>query len=303
MYPVNGNGIPRLYVIRADGEKLFAGIGSLSGDKLPLMMLASLRQAGRSFNESDAKSLSDAVSRAQTQLEGGNLLAAAVSLSVVTGFGSPDDLQSFAKPALEAGEAYEQLVAELEKRAKAAQSNLATQSGLGAADQLDPLDDLIALFETEEAYRLFPKLKSKAATWTRSIRQDSNVRDLADQAEALVKARVLAAAINPRQRNRAPTTYSSIIRRFPGTAIDEIARKELAVIDPDAKVLQMDAAAQTSKPEFRQWTSSDGKFTTTAKLLQQNREKVQLQTKDGRKIDVNISSLSDQDREYLKSNP
>ena len=45
-YPIDGRGIPRIYVVRADGEMLYGAVGSLPGDELPQMLLATLKQSG-----------------------------------------------------------------------------------------------------------------------------------------------------------------------------------------------------------------------------------------------------------------
>lgn len=300
MYPVDGNGIPRLYVVRADGEKLYAAVGSLSGDKLPQMMLATLRQAGRSFSDAESAMLDNSVATAKSMLDESNVLAAAVALSAANNLGSIDNLASYAKPAIGAGELYEQLQAEIDKKIEAAESDLSVTS-----TDSDPLDAIVAIYEAEAAYKLFPKLKSKAATLTRDLKKQTSYGDAPSQADALVKARILKSSPNPRMKSRAPAAYTSVIRRFPGTRIDELARAELAELQPDAKVLQskpeMIQADSKSTVEFRRWTAKSGNFSTTAKYLQQKSGKVQLQTEDGKKIVVDIAALSDEDQAYLKA--
>ncbi|MEM8665990.1 MAG: SHD1 domain-containing protein [Planctomycetota bacterium] len=296
LYPIEGGGIPRLYVIRADGEKLFAGIGSLPGDKLPLMMTATLRQAGRSFNDADAVFLEQLVEKSQASLADEKLLEAAITLSAMTKIGSPDKLGSYAKPAIEAAELYEQLVARLEQNAEAAESSLDETS-----DATDPLESLITLYEVENALKLFPSLKAKAGELGRTLNQLSSLGESTTQAESLVKARVFAAQSNPRFQSRAASAYTSVIRRFPGTRVDELAREELATIKPDAKILATDPESLASMPELRQWSARVGDFSIKARYLQQRDGKVQLQKEDGAKIVVDIAALSDSDQTYLKS--
>jgi hypothetical protein len=296
MYPIDGGGIPRLYVVRADGEKLYAAVGSLPGDQLPQMMLATLKQAGRAFSVADALLLEKAVSDTEAALDEGDALAASLALSAASKLGSPDELGSYAKTALRAGELYEQLLSEIDVQVKQAEDRL-TGSG-----NEDPLDPLLAICEAEASYRLFPKLKAKAGTVARDLKKQSLYEEPLAHAEGLVKARSLRSSPNPRIQRRASAAYLAVIRRFPGSRADELARAELAVIDPDAKILHASVGMDMRKstPSLRQWTARSGKFETTAKYVQQKEGKVQLIKEDGEKIVVDISVLSDEDQEYLR---
>jgi hypothetical protein len=296
MYPIDGGGIPRLYVVRADGEKLYAAVGSLPGDQLPQMMLATLKQAGRAFSLADAALLEKAVSDTQAALDNGDLLTASLALSAAGKLGSPDELGSYAKTALHAGELYEQLQSEIDTQLERANDQLV------GIESDDPLDSLLAICEAEASYQLFPKLRAKAGTITRDLNKQSRYEESLAQAEALVKARALRSSPNPRLQRRASAAYSAVIRRFPGSRADELARTELAVIDPDATILSTSVASAMaeSRPAFRQWTARSGGFKTTAKYLQQKQGKVQLAKEDGKKIVVDISVLSDEDQAYLR---
>lgn len=71
-YPVEGNGIPRLYVVRADGEQLYARVGSLRGDALPQMLFTTLQRAGRSFNDAETALLKSSVEAAEKAMAAKN---------------------------------------------------------------------------------------------------------------------------------------------------------------------------------------------------------------------------------------
>lgn len=53
--------------------------------------------------------------------------------------------------------------------------------------------------------------------------------------------------------------------------------------------------------ESREWSSAKGTYKVQAKYLSSDGEKVQLETDDGRKLDVEIAALSTTDQEYIKS--
>ena len=115
---MTGNGIPQLYVVRADGEQLYGGAGSLPGDALPQMLLAAMNRAGRSFNAEQAKFLQNQVNAASESLVAGNRLGAAVALAELGAMGGADNLQSFAAPATKASELYQELRTQIDQAVK-----------------------------------------------------------------------------------------------------------------------------------------------------------------------------------------
>ena len=298
-YPIDGSGIPRLYVIRSDGEMMYGAVGSLPGDKLPQMLLAALQRSGRAFSAAEAQMLQTAVADAQTALDNGDLLRASIALMPVTKFGSPDEIGSYASAAVEAGEVYQRLQAQIESSAEKAKARLDE----GDFDRV--LDSMLTLCEAEAAFKLFPKLKRQAADFTREYRTAESYSGLYVQSEALVRARSLRAVSSPRYQSRAVRAYSDVIRRFPGSGVERLAKEELKQLDPDAKIPE---AAEKPKPVtsppandgFRTWTARAGNFSTRAKYLQQKAGKVQLMKEDGTKIVVDIAVLSDQDQAFLR---
>jgi hypothetical protein len=59
--------------------------------------------------------------------------------------------------------------------------------------------------------------------------------------------------------------------------------------------------AKGDTSEFRQWASSDGKSTMDAKMIGKTRNSVRLERRDGKKITVPFSRLSDPDVDYVRS--
>ena len=295
---MTGNGIPQLYVVRADGEQIYGNAGSLSGDDLPRMLIASLQQSGRAFSPQELNVLHQALDIADAALQKNEILRAAVALSEVVKIGSPDDLGSYAKPALRAAEIYGRIKKEVDIQIEAARTEISSES----SEILMPA--LVRLHEGESIYTLFPKWKPEAVAVTRELKKNHLYPEKSEQAKSLVKARVLAASLTPRLRNRAKSAYATLIRRFPNSEIDSLARNELRAIDPDAKVLNMPLEMPVDTiTKFRTWSAKFGNFQVDAKFLQQKSGKVQLQKRDGTKIVVDVASLSESDRDYLLSQP
>ncbi len=294
---MTGNGIPQLYVVRADGEQIYGGAGSLNGDDLPTMLLASLKRAGRAFNQQEAEFLQRTVKASELALQSGDLLKTAVVLSEVGQLGPHDNLGSFAKPAVKAKELYIELKKQMDTKIAAASSELLD------SNSAKPLEPLLAIHEAEAISKLFPKWKSATSSVIREIKKQPQYTALAEQAEAIVRARAVAAALSPRIRNRAESLYTSVIRRFPKTDADTIARAELAAVAPHAKILSMppeDMKPGTTRAEgIRTWATQNGDFKTRAKYLRQKSGKVQLMKEDGETIVVDIAILSSDDQKYI----
>lgn len=296
-YPMTGNGIPQLYVVRADGEQIYGGAGSLRGDDLPTMLLASLKRSGRAFTSQEAEFLQRTVKASELALQSGDLLKTGVVFSEVGQLGPHDNLGSFAKPALKSKELYVELKKQIDARVAAAKSELLD------SNSAKPLDSLLTVYEAEAVAKLFPRWKSEASSITREIKKQTQYTAQAEQAEAIVRARVVAASLSPRIRNRAESLYTSVIRRFPETEADTLARAELATVAPNAKILSMspeEIKPSTSKAEgLRMWATQKGDFKTRAKYLRQKAGKVQLMKEDGETIVVDIAILSSNDQKYI----
>lgn len=294
---MTGNGIPQLYVVRADGEQIYGGAGALSGDDLPTMLLASLKRSGRAFTNQEAEFLQRTVQASELALQSGDLLKTGVVLAEIGQLGPHDNLGSFARPALKSKELY----LELKKR-------IDSKIAAGKAELLDtnaekPLKPLLAVYEAEAVAKLFPKWKITTSGLTRELKKQPQYTLQAEQAEAIVRARVVAASLSPRIRNRAESLYTSVIRRFPNTEADALARGELAAVVPNAKILSMqseDMKQSTKKSlTFRTWATQNGDFKTRAKYLHQKAGKVQLMREDGKTIVVDVAILSSDDQKYI----
>jgi len=299
-YPLDKRGIPQLYVVRADGELLYGDVGSLPGDTLLKMLDVTVGRAGRTFSNAEAAAAAKAVADARAAIESADVFSAAAALESLIPLGFPSELNSYAAWALEAEELYQQLQSE---------TAAAIESGrpdLFADDPQASFAAVLAFATAEAVYRSFPPLRSKAGALAREIARMDELDDRFDAAEALVKARAIAASTNDRIRRRAGSAYGAVIRRFPGTPADELARTEFAQIDPQARILQTGAADHIAtdqpdepKHEFRTWTAASGKFTTMARFVERRGDHVKLQKKNGKSIVVRVDQLSRADRKFL----
>lgn len=299
-YPMKGNSIPQLYVVRADGQQLYGGAGSLPGDALPQMLSASINLAGRVFNSDQARFLGQAVEAASEALAKEQLLNAGVLLSQLNSLGSPADLNSYAAPAMRSKEIFNELKIALDGQVANA------MSALSAEKVSDPLAHALVIFETESVFRLFQAWRNEAVTLKRAAQKLQGNQLVFEQAESIVKARLAAVSPVSRVRNRAESLYTTVIRKYEGTEAEALAREELKRLAPESKILQMaDGGDEGSSdagdlPKYRLWTAKSGNFTTNAKYLKQSNGRVQLLKSTGETVIVEIQMLSEADQTYLK---
>jgi hypothetical protein len=294
-YPTEGNGIPILYVIRADGELLYGKTGSLPGEALPQMLLATLQQSGRSYNDADAAVLAASVEQAKAALAENDQFKAAKALAPLARLGTPGELQSHAESAKEADSLVKQV-------ADTAQASIA-EAKEKLADPDSAFDAALTLVQAEAAYATFPNVKADLTVALRDAKKNKALDAALKSAEALQRARIFAASDNAAVKKKAPSAYELVITKFPGTPADKLAREELAVIDPDSDVLSSTSESptpETSADGFRTWSDASGKFKLEAKFVQQKQGFIQLQTRDGKLVSIAVAKLSQADQEFLK---
>ena len=292
-YPLNENGIPRLYVIRADGEQLYAGVGALSGDKLPQMLYATLQRAGRSFNETDTALLATVVKEAEEAISREDHAKAAFSLSRLAKLGPPGSLKSYAAPALRADEIAKSLVASSESMIEDAISNLADD------DPETMFAGALALADAEWRYGGFANVKATVNSCIKKAKRDKKAATMFAQAEGLVRARRLAASDRESVRRQASQAYETVIRRFPKTPADKIARTELAEISPNSRILHEDMPVPAA--QLRVWTDSTGRYSIKATLIKHEGTRVTLRKENGEEIELPANKLSKEDIEFLST--
>ena len=286
-YPLDGNGIPRLYVVRADGEKLYGGIGAPPGNQLTQMLYTTLQQAGRRFSADEIALLKTSVKEAEAAMAADDRPQAALALSRLSKLGELGQLGSFAEPALAADKIAQSLLDS---------SDSMIEKAVAALQESDTLfSGALTLTDAKWRYDGFPKVQTKLANAVKVAKRDKQATPSFAQAEALVRARRLAAAERVSVRKQAAPSYETVIRRFPGTEADKLAREELAKISPNAKVLQSPVGA-----ELRVWTDATGRFSVEATFIRADEKTVTLKKKSGEEITLPVAKLSQPDQAFLR---
>ena len=99
-HPHDGNGIPIVYVVRADGETLYAKTGAPQGDDLPRLLVAQLTRSGKAITPTQStwfNAQADALASALEQEDEGAALEVLESVSRKV---DPTQIGSFAESAV-----------------------------------------------------------------------------------------------------------------------------------------------------------------------------------------------------------
>jgi len=288
-YPLQGNGIPRLYVVRADGEKLYGGIGAPPGNQLTQMLYATLQKAGRRYTPDEVALLKSSVKEAKAAFEKDDHPGAALALSRLNKLGELGQLGSFATPALAADELAKKLIGSSERMVDDAVKALQNSD----SDGLFPA--ALTLADAKWRYSGFPAVQAKLTSAITQVKRDERATAPLAQAEALVRARRLAASDRAAVRKQAFASYETVMRRYPGTEADKLARAELAKLSPNAALL---LSPDDAKP--RVWKDASGRFSVEATLIRFDDKTITLKKTNGQEITLPVSKLSEPDQEFLK---
>jgi hypothetical protein len=287
-YTSEGNGIPIIYVIRADGEKLYGKSGAL-GDQLPLFLRAQLVSAGRILSPAELSHVQSAVAEAKEALTAGDSFTAVKRLDALKKIGPAGKLGSYAAAALEA----DRLVAQLTEEGKAA---LAAAKEKLAGD--DKLEGALAILSANRIYGALPELKKELGTAERELKKDASLKETVAQAEAIDKALALVSTKNGKKA--ASEALAKIAARYPNSPAASLAQQKIEEISGDAPTKSA-ADRPGGPPIVRKWTDVTGTYTIEAELVEKTADEVKLKRTDtGEIVAVPVSKLSAADREFLK---
>ena len=286
-YRPEGNGIPILFVIRADGQMLYGKSGAKEGPQLPLFLAEHLKSAGRILSDEQLATIRDAVEDSNKALAEGDAWTAVKRIEGLKKIGTPGKLGSYASVAQEADALHAKLVEEGKAALAAAKEKLAGE---------DKFAGVLKVISANRVFGSMAELRKDLATAERDLGKDQQLKEIVKQAEALDRA--LAMAAGKTTQRSAPAAFEAVITRYPGTSAAELAKAKLAELGVETTAVATSTPNVTS-PALRTWTDSTGKFQIEAELVKVEDGKVQLKQKDGQLLAIALEKLSKEDQEYL----
>lgn len=297
-YPPEGRSIPIVYVIRADGEKLYGKSGALPGEQLPQMLTVAVQQSGRSFNNLEFPLLATSVDKAKRALEANDKAAAIRALAGLRKLGKLGEIStaSHSVVAKEADRLVNEIIESGSAEIEQAKSKL--------ADPATAFGGILVLVEARRLYPALPELLTTVRPALRDVERDPARDALVNQAEAIDRARSHATQKSTTSKKKAITAYELVITRYPGTEADKLAREELAELNPDSEVLSSAGGEMPEPPPaggggYRVWADSTGEHKIEAILVEMKKGWVQLRKRDGQLIALPVANLSEEDQTFL----
>ena len=220
-----GNAIPQVFVIRADGEKLYGKVGH--PESLPQFLQAGLTQAGRILSAQQLEKLNEALEEAKQHQTDGNIGKAVLALSPAAGTGS------YAAAAVEADTLAKTFTDDGLAKVKEASEKVAQA----------PLDGAVGLVEIRRVYGRLPDVVRAAGEAIREHSRDTELRNLFSAAEGIDRAQ---AAHADGDSKRAVIYYKQVVSKFDGTEAAKLALDRLAELDKEAAAEAASSAGSSS---------------------------------------------------------
>ena len=216
-HPSTGRGIPKLYIVRADGETFYAKSGLLSVDELGQLLTASLNHAGRILSDREIDTLRRANQEIAELRSRGDVAGAIRLLRKLKKIGTPGELGSYATDALELDRHVQELTDE--GRGAIAEVKSALAAAENEEQQLTALRNHLGI---TDRYGGLATLKNDFGAVKKQISRDKVAR------ERLRGVRVIEAAEAATSRNaksRAITKLESLLEQLqPGPLADQATR-------------------------------------------------------------------------------
>ena len=244
-YRPEGNGIPIIYVIRADGTMLYGKAGSMDGPALRQFMMQYLAQSGRLLTDAETTLLTEALDKAKKAQSENDTAGAIEAIGAAKKVGPLGKLGSYAKVAVEADAFATKLEADGKARIAEAQAKL---SGGDAS-----LEDALALVEARRMYGAFPDLKTELIGVFRELKKGETGRRDIEQAESLDRAKGYLGL--PGGQSRAVSALQRIVTRYPESAVAELAKAELEKLPAEAVASRPSTSSETPPSDSRPSTA------------------------------------------------
>ncbi|MDG2467715.1 MAG: SHD1 domain-containing protein [Pirellulaceae bacterium] len=284
-YRSGGSAIPIIYVIRADGQKLYAKSGSLPGEQLYQLMTAAIKEMGRTLSATEAQLLAGINSEIESSLADDNLQLTATGFRKLKKLGDFGAIPSYAKEAVRSNALASQFSDSVDKKIDEIKANLAKEN-----DKEKFFVSAVATSQLKTAVGNFGAFKIKINDLDRQLRAKSQHKDLLTTAKQVASAMGKISHKSSSVRIRANQSLKKLAAENPSPTVVKFIDSILSDVE--------------NKPErpsnlLRKWTSNDGKFAIEAKFLGVSNGDIRLERKNGEVILVPLSRLSDADQEFL----
>lgn len=277
-----GNTIPKIFVIRADGKSLYAKSGSLPGEQLPALMRAAVAEMGRPLSLDEAKALDGINQQIKESLDKQDWKSAVSLFRKTSRLGPFGQIPSFARAASEHNLLATKFAENLTTRTAELKQEL---------DSNERIKSAVEALQLKASVGSFPQFRQAMNELEKSVRNScqnpaeySLLKDVAMQTAKLDHP---TASV----RQRAVAKLRKLLADSPNPELSK-------VLD---SVLKLAADSQPVPDALRMWTSNDGRFKIRATMISVDKSGVLLKKSDGGTVRVPLDRLSSEDREYVRN--
>ena len=305
-YPTQGNGIPVIYIIRADGEMLYGKSGNPQGAGLPRLLEREIKRSGTILTDKELKLLGDVSMRAKLALKKKNWEAVAKQIRRAKKIGKLGATGSYAKAAMQVDKMVGQLVAHATEQMNSLQEHFETK----------PADwkTALALVKTYRLYGHLPPLKKPMLQLVSLAKKSDGGKSLLKQAAMFDKVHLLLAS-EKNGTKKAAIALQRFLEAYPSSPGAPAAKewlgklqRKIALAAPSTKEgKSSDSSTLKEEPmpaadSFRTWKFKDGRKSLEAKLLDVENSKAVLKTKAGKTVKIPLDELTKADLLFIEDN-
>ena len=196
-HKAEGKGIPIVYVVRADGETLYANSGTLNDNQLKTLLTAAMNNAGLVLGEKDVQTLTEVANQFRQFRLNGDPKSALKSLKQAKRYlGKSGQVSSYAKPAIDLHQEIQLLVQAANDSINQVASQIEKAKEQSEAEQIRAIQKYLGV---KEQYTDLRSSKSELAKIQSSLRKSEQMKALYDDIRLLEMA---ASAKSATQKTR-----------------------------------------------------------------------------------------------------
>jgi tetratricopeptide (TPR) repeat protein len=223
----DGDGEPKVFVVRGDGKQLYGSVGAPNA--MQSFLKEQLQDAGKILGARELAELEKAVLESQKAFRRKDYAKAIEVATSVSGEGSYASSAS----------ALESLLGKLVDRARIALKNAEKK----LASKVDVFDGAVGLVEAQRVFGQLPAAREILDPAVARYRDNPKISPLIDQAESVDKARQLEAQ---RKWKDAKAAYEEFLERYPDSPASESSKKQIK--EMARRILVGDTGPGPAKP-------------------------------------------------------
>lgn len=274
-YPHDGSGIPIVFVIRADGEKLYGKSGSLPGNQLYQLLDSSLNNAGLQLSEKQLMSVEQTVAKVESSIKAEEPLMAVKELMRLSKIGVPGQIGSHAEIVGDANDIANELIKEATTILEGAEAKI--------ADKATCFEGLNLATECGETYGRLPVINKKMKTMRSDWNRDDELKGMLKQVKQFRK---LVKQTGKGKLNKKLVAIRDFHKKYQSDA--NLADRAMELLD---QVVTAELSSDSKSEVIIDWVAKTGDKIPGKLRVQSDGSKVSIKTEKGGSKSVQIDDL------------